>query len=983
MHISLDSELGQQRRLNQVGETISSISTPATAYSLRSLTGGDPKVVRVRRESDNDEQDFTASEVASGAMLSYVNTQAIKPLDIKELVTGTSDDGRNGNFILADAAYSLRSLGTRQATVTATGDTVARDDGKYVVQVRRNVNGDQKSFTADEVTDGTLVSFVNESFTSSLPLDVQSSAAAYSLRNLSSSYSGNVVEVRRSSDGNTESFTANEVTDGTLLSFVNQIQTVGTAVNGTGSFDNYTVTNLTTTGFSADNSAGGTGSAGFPYAFGANDVIVVRYTVSNFSSTSSLSPSIRGTNATNSVTSLTSGDTPFTANGTYTETLTASSDGTHLMFADTHSGSYTISSFEIVSHSSNGFVKTWYDQSGNDKDAVQTTAANQPKIVSAGNLEKDSSDRPEIDFNGSSQTLDIPTDLITNINAASAFVVASTDTITASQVGLALSKNDPDFRFYVPYIISNNFHIGYADSRQKIGLTPATANTNKHLFEAIAGSTNAQGYLDGTIDGTHGTVSSVSGKTALSSGGIGSINSGSSLWDGQINEIIIYNSDQSTKRRAIEESISGHYGITLGSFNRNGFVRTWYDQSVSDQAGTARGNHAVQTAVSSMPQIVHNGSLVTGEGIDFLGTQSLEFTALNATDLAIFSVIKFDTLSGQQRILGDKADDGEGFGTNNSTTGFFRANSQASPSEPALNVTLSTTGDFLYSANRVSNTLGIFTNGVASATATNSDNFKADSIGSSQNPIEGKVKEVIIYTADQTNNRTAIEANMGSAYGVDLPDGFDPTNDKVNGFVETWYDQFGSNNAVQTVAGSQPRIVNEGSLTKDSNGILEIDFNNKFFDITPITAKSVFALMSANVARTGASNLLAIVGNVTTGGKSYIFISNDQANFNNYAISVDGNAGDQASWYLNGTFQSAAASGNLGNFGDIVSGQTMLQTIIYTISDDPATTVSTIGKLGTDQILDGTFKELVLYSTNQSSSVSALNTNIKNHYGIS
>ena len=170
MHISLDSELGRQRRLNQIGETISSIATPAAAYSLRSLTGGDPKVVRVRRESDNDEQDFTASEVASGAMLSYVNTQAIKPLDIKELTSGGSDDGRNGDFILANAAYSLRSLGTRQATVTATGDTVARDNGKYVVQVRRNVNGDQKSFTADEVTDGTLLSFVNESFTSSLPL---------------------------------------------------------------------------------------------------------------------------------------------------------------------------------------------------------------------------------------------------------------------------------------------------------------------------------------------------------------------------------------------------------------------------------------------------------------------------------------------------------------------------------------------------------------------------------------------------------------------------------------------------------------------------------------------------------------------------------------------------------------------------------------------------------------------------------------------
>jgi hypothetical protein len=34
----------------------------------------------------------------------------------------------------------------------------------------------------------------------------------------------------------------------------------------------------------------------------------------------------------------------------------------------------------------NGFVTTWYDQSGNANDATQTTAANQPQIVSSGAL---------------------------------------------------------------------------------------------------------------------------------------------------------------------------------------------------------------------------------------------------------------------------------------------------------------------------------------------------------------------------------------------------------------------------------------------------------------------------------------------------------------------------------------------------------------------------------------------------------------------
>jgi hypothetical protein len=54
-----------------------------------------------------------------------------------------------------------------------------------------------------------------------LPLDVDNSAAlAFSLRNLSSSYTGEVVEVRRSSDGSVNAFTAADVADGTLVDFV-------------------------------------------------------------------------------------------------------------------------------------------------------------------------------------------------------------------------------------------------------------------------------------------------------------------------------------------------------------------------------------------------------------------------------------------------------------------------------------------------------------------------------------------------------------------------------------------------------------------------------------------------------------------------------------------------------------------------------------------------------------------------------------------
>ena len=46
-----------------------------------------------------------------------------------------------------------------------------------------------------------------------------------------------------------------------------------------------------------------------------------------------------------------------------------------------------------------GFVTTWYDQSGNGNDAVQATASNQPQIVSGGALITENG-KPSIDFDG-------------------------------------------------------------------------------------------------------------------------------------------------------------------------------------------------------------------------------------------------------------------------------------------------------------------------------------------------------------------------------------------------------------------------------------------------------------------------------------------------------------------------------------------------------------------------------------------------------
>jgi hypothetical protein len=707
MHISLDSALGQQRRLNSVGESITQIAPdPAAAYSLRSLTGGDPKVVRVRRASDNHEQDFTASDVSSGALQDFVNAQVVAPLDIQAL----SATGRDGDFLIAKAAYSLRSLGTRQATLAATGDTVARADGKYVCQVRR------------------------------------------------------------SSDDSLKSFTATEITDGTLLSFVNEIQTLGTVTNSSGN-NGFTLTNASSTGFTATTDTA-TGVCGWPYTAESGDKITVSFDAVIRSGTPQFLPrratALSGSNLASVVS-----DSPLSVNSTGSYSFEFTYDDNQagsLTFSEgDDNADFDISNFQVTVFKGAGLVKTWYDQSvttqagdtATGNHATQATAAEQPKIVSAGALVTQGG-KANIDFS-SSAFLSVSSFTIANASGHySAIFVGKRGTDTSGRGFWGVQSQDQ-------WGLSNTT----GTNEMAVATVTATGydTTSTNLHSQINDGTDTTIFRDGSQVAT-GTTDSAYTSPSTQTLRVGSGKFDSRVINGEIQELIIYNTDQTDNRTAIEANLGEVYSIDLPSgvdpgFDQvDGFVETWYDQS-------GNGNNGTQTTASLQPKIVDAGSLITMNGKPAFLFTSSSSSYFNMTselsgisDFSTFFVSEVVDRSGRGILV---AKDSQNYLRMNDATFQFEA-SNTDSGAINFNSTLTDGGQFSLAFIRASNTLTAYVAGSAqSNTVSNSDNFAINKLLGRDVNFQtwiNKAQELIFYTSDQTANVSTLNTNMASHYEI-------------------------------------------------------------------------------------------------------------------------------------------------------------------------------------------------------------------------
>jgi len=209
----------------------------------------------------------------------------------------------------------------------------------------------------------------------------------------------------------------------------------------------------------------------------------------------------------------------------------------------------------------------------------------------------------------------------------------------------------------------------------------------------------------------------------------------------------------------------------------------------------------------------------------------------------------------------------------------------------------------------------------------------------------------------------------------------------TDGFVTTWYDQSGSNNATTSLASEQPKIVSSGTtITKNGKPCLDFNGNNNGYEL------SDQSLITSLTDGTQTAISVHSVDDVSVGTDNIIYSVGDRNSVTHF-FALGYRSNEARAGYYNGSSWSAkdiSASNNtqyLG-FNVVVSGSPdFYQNNTQAVSgNSPALDGNqglSIGK-GTNNNFDltGTIQELIFYPDDQSSNRSGIETNINDHYSI-
>ena len=200
--------------------------------------------------------------------------------------------------------------------------------------------------------------------------------------------------------------------------------------------------------------------------------------------------------------------------------------------------------------SGDGFVVTWYDQSGNARHATQTTAANQPQIVFSG-VTRLSNGLPSVYFDGNDElltptfTLSQPTTQIAVAQIDNSYSLSSNYTVASSKT--AANRQQIFYRNTGKLAMFAGISIE----------TISNSTTGQKLFTALFSSPNSLLRENGTqvITGNAGSQN-FGGQLAL-----GAQSAAGNEWFGDQQEFIFYGADKTSEFSAIENNINDYYNV--------------------------------------------------------------------------------------------------------------------------------------------------------------------------------------------------------------------------------------------------------------------------------------------------------------------------------------------------------------------------------------------------------------------------------------
>ena len=194
--------------------------------------------------------------------------------------------------------------------------------------------------------------------------------------------------------------------------------------------------------------------------------------------------------------------------------------------------------------SDNGFIVTWYDQSGNNNNATNAAASTQPQLLNAGAFIT-MSGKPTGQGN-TARLLNISTPL-TGVSAFSMYITGGNST-----TGRMVADNNSFNHFIEGGVSSNRIRVVSV-----VNLSSRIFQNNSIISWDRNGA-NATVYENNVLN----TSTASMGTSNAEFGQIFNVNSsGANGTDGQISEVVIWDSDQSANRDGITTNINDYYSI--------------------------------------------------------------------------------------------------------------------------------------------------------------------------------------------------------------------------------------------------------------------------------------------------------------------------------------------------------------------------------------------------------------------------------------